>query len=344
MGNMSIRKTDSVAVIVLNYKGIEDTRQCIDSLTQQTYPYITIVAVENGSNDSSVERFHTFKEMYGDQVITLYNKQNLGFAGGVNTGIKWAIDNNYDYIALLNNDATADVAWVQSLVNGTVNNKHIGITTGLLLHQAGKTIDSTGEQYSKWGLPFPRNRGDETKSAPKGELVFGATGGATLYKTALFQDIGLFDEDFFAYYEDVDISFRAQLAGWKVAYTPEAIAYHKQGATSNKIPGFTVYQMFKNLPILFEKNVPRELLLSVGVRFYFAYIVMFFNAIKNGAGIPAIKGLLKSIVLAFSSLPKRWIIQKNKRVSTDYIKSILWPDLPPDQTGLRKVRKFFTGK
>jgi len=343
MSNKSTRKHCSVVIIVLNYKGIEDTKDAIASLIAQHYDGVRIIAVENGSEDNSVHEFKKLEQQYGRSLVTIYNDKNLGFAGGANTGIRWAIENDFEYIALFNNDAVGDVNWLQNLLNAS-RAKDIGITTGLLLNSKGNKIDSTGEQYSIWGLPFPRNRGDSTVSAPKNELVFGATGGATLYKTALFQDIGLFDEDFFAYYEDVDISFRAQLAGWKVAYTPQAVAYHKQGATSQKIPGFTVYQTFKNLPLLFEKNIPKGLLFSVGIRFYFAYTMMFLNAIKHGAGVPASKGLLKSMVLKFPALAKRRAIQRNKRVSTDYIKSILWPDLPPDQTGLRKLRRFFTGK
>ena len=83
----------------------------------------------------------------------------------------------------------------------------------------------------------------------------------------MLKQIGLFDEDFFAYYEDVDISFRAQLAGWKVAYAPKAVAYHQIGATSSKIKGFTTYQTMKNLPMLLWKNVPAGLLISVVPRF-----------------------------------------------------------------------------
>ena len=121
-------------------------------------------------------------------------------------------------------------------------------------------------------MPFPRNRGERTISSPESDFVCGATGGASLYKTSLFKEIGLFDESFFAYYEDVDISFRAQLAGHKVYFTNKAIAYHKQGATSSKIPGFTVYQTFKNIPLLYTKNVPSGLLLPIGVRLLLLYV------------------------------------------------------------------------
>lgn len=332
-----------VAIVVLNWNGIEDTLLCLKSLLSQSYKQFHIVVIDNGSIDNSKELLEPYGAKHSDKIEILYNPINFGFAGGVNTGIEWALNEDFEYVALFNNDAIASKDWLQSLVDAA-QPKEVGITTGLLLHENGKTIDSSGDWLSSWGLAFPRNRGDATTKAFKAGPVFGATGGASLYKTALFKDIGLFDDDFFAYYEDADISFRAQLAGWKVAYTPKAIAYHKQGATSKKIPGFTTYHTFKNLPLLFLKDVPRGLLFPVGVRFYFAYWLILLNAIVKGNGIPALKGAGMSFVLGFKKLGERRVIQKNKRVTTSYIESILWNDLPPDQTGVRKLRKLFTGK
>ena len=334
---------NKVAIVVLNWNGIDDTLLCLDSLLAQSHEDFKIVVIDNGSIDSSKQLLGAYQSKHANKLAVVYNPINFGFAGGVNTGIEWAMNEGFEYVALFNNDAIADKDWLKSLLE-TAKPDEIGISTGLLLREDGKTIDSSGDWLSAWGLAFPRSRGDTVSSAPKAGLVFGATGGASLYKTALFKDIGLFDEDFFAYYEDADISFRAQLAGWKVAYTPDAVAYHKQGATSNKIPGFTTHQTFKNLPLLFLKNVPRELLVSVGVRFYFAYALILVNAIIKGVGLAALKGAWICFILGFKKLGERKIIQENKRVDSTYIKSILWDDLPPDQTGIRKVRKLFIGK
>jgi GT2 family glycosyltransferase len=338
--------SEKVAVIVVNYKGIEDTKDSIASLLSQSYPHLKIVVVENGSHDESVNEIKKLEQQHSKNLVALYNKTNTGFTGGVNTGIQWAMKNNYPYVALFNNDAVADTKWLEELMNGMKKSDSYGIVTGLLLHEDGKTIDTTGEQYSTWGLAFPRNRDDKTEAAPKKpEEVLGATGGATLYRAKMLERIGIFDAVLFAYYEDIDISFRAQLAGWKVYYTPKAVAYHKQGATSRRMPsGFAVRQTFKNLPVVFTKNVPASLLLSMGFRFYFAYFLMIGNALKSGNGKAAFLGLWQSIMLAPHSLKERRRIQQAKKVPTSYIKSLLWPDLPPNQTGVRRVRKFFTGK
>ena len=334
---------NNTLIVVLNWNGINDTLKCLDSLLNQSYKHSHILVVDNGSVDNSKLLLDEYQSQHKDKIDVVYNPANFGFAGGVNTGIEWALNEEYEYVALFNNDARADKKWLQSLVDA-IKPKEVGIATGLLLHADGKTIDSTGDWFSKWGLAFPRGRGDRTAKASEAGLVFGASGGASLYKTELLREIGLFDEDFFAYYEDADISFRAQLAGWKVTYTPEAIAYHEQGGTSKKIPGFTIYQTFKNLPMLFLKDVPSGLLFSVGIRFYLAYYLILGNAIIHGNGGPALKGAAMSWVLGFKKIGERKHIQKAMRVPTSYIKSILWNDLPPDQTGLRKVRKFFTHK
>lgn len=331
-----------VAIVVLNFKGIEDTLICVESLLEQTYSSFKIIVIENGSDDGSGAEIKKLEQQHGDKLIAIYNIDNRGFAGGVNIGINWALENNFDYIALFNNDAVADKLWLETLVNTAVE-KQSAITTGLLLHEHGNTIDSTGDWYSTWGLPFPRNRGDTTSTAPKAGYVFSASGGASLYKASLFKDVGVFDESFFAYYEDTDVSFRTLLAGYRIYYTPIAIAYHKQGGTSSKLPGFTVYQTFKNLPLLFIKNVPSGLLFRIGIRFWLAYILMLGHAIVRGSGVPAIKGAFKGAVLFWTTaLPARRHIQKTKAVNAQYIDSMLWKDLPPDQTGLRKLRDVFS--
>jgi len=333
----------SILIVVLNWNGIEDTEKCLDSLLKQTYNNYKILVVDNGSVDDSLERLRKIEKKY--EIISLaVNKQNKGFAGGVNTGIKYALKRDFDAIALFNNDAEADQNWLTELVEG-LNKKDVSISTGLLLHEDGKTIDSTGDYYTTWGMPFPRNRGDRTDKAPDSGYVFSGSGGASLYRAPLFREIGLFDESFFAYYEDVDVSFRTQLAGHKVYFNNKAIAYHKQGATSSKIPGFTVYQTFKNIPLLFTKNVPTGLLLPIGVRLLLLYVLIFGNAVKNGVGLPALKGWLASIGYFWTkSIWLRVSIQNKRKVPTSYIKSVVLHDLPPEQTGVRKFRKLFTGK
>jgi len=331
-----------LCVIILNWNGVSDTLNCLDSLKNQSLKNLKFFVVDNGSTDDSKSKL---LELAGKDTSTeiLFNDINVGFAGGANLGLKWAIENNFDFVALLNNDAIADKNWLEELLE-PMKETDTGITTSAFLSIDGRKIDSSGDWYSEWGLPFPRNRNDSVGNLPESSFVFGATGGASMYRVAMIKEIGLFDKDFFAYYEDVDLSFRAQLYGWKVYFNSKAIAYHKRGATSSKIPGFTVYQTFKNLPLLLIKNVPTKLLFSVGIRFKLAYSLMLLNAIKKGQGTYALKGFLMGIILSVKKIPFRLKLQNKKTVSDEYIKTILWQDLPPDQKGLRKFRRIFLSK
>ena len=333
---------NSLAIIVLNWNGVDDTLNCVESLQQQTLRP-EIIIVDNNSSDDSVERFEDhIKSQKKDAPILIKNSQNLGFAGGINTGLVHARKQGFEYIGVLNPDAIADKKWCQALVDELSSHPKCGIATGILQRYDGKTLDTTGDFYTTWGLPGPRNRDEPVENAPsKPGEVFGATGGGAIYRAAMFDDIDMFDEDFFMYYEDVDLSFRAQLAGWKVRFTPKAIAYHKVGASSKKVPGLAVYNTFKNLPLVFIKNVPGKLFWYIGLRFFLTYWLIFASAVRHGNGWPAFKGILASIIRKPAAYHKRWSIQKNHKVPVDYIRSIIHEGPLPNQTGLLKFKHFF---
>jgi GT2 family glycosyltransferase len=160
-----------------------------------------------------------------------------------------------------------------------------------------------------------------------------------LYRSKLFQEIGIFDEDFFAYYEDVDISFRAQLAGWKVAFEPKAVVYHQISATSGRIKNFAIYHTLKNYPQVFWKNVPLGLIPRIFPRFVLAYFLIWGRAISRGQIWASTKGVLMSILLWPKKLIQRHKIQKNRKVPLSYINSIITHDLPPNAHNLRRLRQ-----
>ena len=329
-----MKSINNLCVVVPNWNGRDSLGDCLDSLLQQTAP-LTVVVVENGSIDGSPE---WLADKY-PQVVVLPQPVNLGFAGGVNVGIRYAIDNDYGAVALFNNDAVAKHDWAEKLSASLFGHRKVGITTGTFMSQDKKHLDSTGDIYTNWGLPFPRGRGE----TPTGQYdqqtdIFGATGGASLYRVDMLKQIGLFDEDFFAYYEDVDISFRAQLAGWQTRFVPEAVAYHQIGATSSKIKGFTTYQTMKNLPWLLIKNVPARYLWHIIPRFSLAYLFFIASAIQRHQGTFAFKGVGKSLLLLPKKLWQRRDIQKSRKVSDEYIWGLITHDLPPNALKLRKLR------
>lgn len=330
---MSDRKS---IVVIPNWNGRDSLQACLESLENQTTPGLDILVVDNGSIDNSVG----FVKSKFPNVKLILQKKNRGFAGGVNPGIKYAMEAKYDYVLLLNNDAKADKDWSKNLIQCLNLNRGVGIATGKIMNASGKTLDSTGDIYTSWGLSYPRGRGEPV--ADKYDRItdiFAASGGASIYRVKMLKEIGIFDEDYFAYYEDVDISFRAQLFGWKIRFVPAAKVLHEIGVTSGKIKGFTTYQTMKNYPMLLVKNVPSSMLAEVVPRFGLAYFSFYFSAISRRQIYPATKGLVMAILLGPKKLYQRHAIQKHKKVSSDYIRSIIVHDLPPNAYKLRKLRE-----
>lgn len=332
-----------LAIVVLNWNGADDAIRCMNSLLNQTAPP-DIILVDNLSSDNSVDILEQYISEH-PEVSFIKNTVNSGYTGGNNVGFRFALDKNYSYIGTLNPDAVADKNWTKRLLEEIERHPDTGIVTGTLARSDKKTLDSTGDFYTIWGIPGPRGRNQPLSSAPtKPEYVFGATGGGFIARYDLLKDVGVFDEKLFMYFEDVDLCFRSQLAGYKVRYTPEAIAYHKISASTNKVPGLATTQTFKNLPILFLKNVPLKLWLQILPRFTLTYILFIGHAIVRGRGVAAIRGWLGSLRLLPHAIRERRRIQSTRKVSADYIDSIILHDIPPEQTGLRKFRAFFTGK
>ena len=320
-----------IAVVILNYKGWRDTKKCIAALLEQTYEQFEILLIDNGSGDESVKELEKIK----DKKLHFHlEKKNTGFTGGVNIGIKWAMDRGFDAVALLNNDAIATPSWLSCLAKVMIDKKDVSAATSLMLNKTGTLIDDAGDIYSTWGIPSLRAENEPVKNAPKSGFVFGATGGATLYRTEVFKRIGLFDEDFFAYDEDIDIAWRMQLVGFKIWYEQSAVVYHKHSATSSKMPGFTIGQVFKNLPQVFWKNVPFPMIIPMFFKFSLVYTAFLLYQIPKKGFKYAFKGFCQSLKLLPKSLKKRKVIQKDKTVSSEYINSILYHGLP-----LRQVKR-----
>ena len=326
-------------VVVPNWNGAAHLGPCVRSLAAQDHDDFEIVVVDNGSADDSVAVLDALATEIAPVPLTvLRNDVNLGFAGGVNRGIRHAIDAGAMAVALFNNDAVADAGWLAALAAVLDSDPDVAIATGRLLMRDGLTVDSTGDFYTEWGLAFPRDRDQPAEPVRQSGEVFAASGGASLYRTALFADIGLFDEEFFAYFEDVDLGFRARLAGHRVRYCADAVAYHDQGATSRTMSGFATKQFFRNLPALLVRNVPGRLLPTVVPRFVLVYTLMVLHQFRRGEGVPAVRGVGAAVGLAIRSLPQRRAIQRSRRIDESDVGDLLWPGLPPGMRVLRGTR------
>lgn len=314
-----------IFVVIPNWNGADMIAECLQSLEKQTCKH-KVVVVDNGSVDESISIIEA--QFPGVHLIRL--PENTGFSGGVNTGIEYALSQEADAIALFNNDAIADKDWLKQLATTLETQPEAGIATCKLLRDDKKHFDSTGDFYSVIGMPFPRGRNRLDKGQyDNPEEVFAASGGASLYRAEMFNQIGIFDQAFFAYYEDVDISFRAQLAGWKVFYNPEARVYHHVSATSSKLGSFTRYHATKNYYLLYAKNMPGWLYWKYLPRFTLQAIRLAASSLLKGGFWAYIRGLTKAFLLTPHIIRERRRIQGERTVSIDYIDSILVKQRPP---------------
>ncbi len=308
----------------------------IRSLQKQTLA-CDIIVVDNGSRDGSLDYSRPLAAQ--KKIILIEHPKNLGFTGGVNAGFRYALEHGYEAVASLNNDAVADKNWLTFLWERLASDPKIAAVTGKILAENGKTMDSTGDMLTIWGLPYPRGRGEPTSDIYDADTdIFGASGGATLFRCIALREVGLYDQDFFAYYEDTDLSLRMRLAGWTIKLEPRAFVLHQISSTGSRVKGFTTLQTMKNLPWIIIKDIPLSLWWHMVPRFSLAYIMFFGRAIIDGRGLWALRGFLISLLLLPKKLWQRRAIQKNRKITPAAVNALLFHDLPPNATKLRSLR------
>jgi GT2 family glycosyltransferase len=255
-----MNKNPNFSIIIPNYNGALFLTECLYSLIQainkcKNY-HFEIILVDNASKDNSIEIFEKIIPKNFHYRI-LFNKKNNGFAGAVNQGIKIA---KHEYVVLLNNDLTMESNWFQLISETILNNKDPKITTffGTILTKDGTKFESQGLKFFYHGkaknISNGKNFHKSNISNLKSSLVWGASAAFIVYKKNILQKIGLFDENFFAYEEDVDLALRLYNLNYKTLYIPQAISYHLGGGTSNKMGVFRYKMDAKNWIYIITKN------------------------------------------------------------------------------------------
>lgn len=220
-----------VSVVVLNFNGKDFLEDCFNSLFEQSYPpeRVEVVFVDNGSSDGSVE--HVREKWPAARVLRL--EKNLGFAGGINAGVRFA---RGEYVALINNDARAHPDWLEKGLAGFRRGMDVAMVASKILTLDGKTIDYAGGALSFYGHGFKVgvNQADEGQFDRPGETLFGS-GCALFMARDLFLDVGGFDDDYFAFFEDVDLGWRLWILGYRVLYEPSSVVYHRHHGTADAL-------------------------------------------------------------------------------------------------------------
>jgi len=243
--------------IIVNWNNYFDTKECINSLRLSSYPVTKIILVDNASTDGSAERL---RETYlqDAKVYYIQNEMNLGFAGGVNKGIKHAIRQSADYVFIINNDAIVDKDCIKILYSAMKDDPCIAIAgPRIFYYHAPQRIWQGGGYFSKLktGVVIPEKGKLQTESPLLVRQVSFLTGCAMLIKTKVFEKIGFFDEDFFFYAEDADFCLRAKRAGFKLLYVPSAKVWHKiKNISQERTTPFCMYHLARSRLVFLRKN------------------------------------------------------------------------------------------
>ncbi|MCS6836887.1 MAG: glycosyltransferase family 2 protein [Anaerolineae bacterium] len=310
-----------LSIVIPNWNGQRFLKTCLDSLLCQTHAPLEIIVVDNASSDGS----QAFVRQHYPQVKLVELPNNRGFTGACNVGIEAA---QGEFIVLLNNDTEVDPRWAEAVVRAFGADERVGIVASkMLLFEQRDRIHTAGDGFSTDGRAI--NRGVWQKDVgqyDREEYVFSACGGSSAYRRAMLDEIGLLDDDFFFLLEDVDLGWRAQLAGWRALYTPQAIVYHYLSATGG---GATAsFYDGRNAIFVLVKNLPTALWHKHWRAILRHQAHLAWEALRAWRG-QAARARLRGMAAALWHLPrllaKRRAIQARRRADLETLEALLTP-------------------
>ncbi len=331
--------TPQISVIVVNWNGERVIGPCLQSLARQTLRPHQVIVVDNGSLDNSLQVVHAFEDLLPLTVVPV--GENLGFARANNIGIALATG---EAIALLNNDAEAEPQWLEELVATMGRHEGCGIVASrLLVHGAG-VIDSAGDGFSTALKGFKMGEGEPARSREAEEEVMAACAGAALYSRKCLDDAGLFDEEFFLIWEDMDLSLRARWRGWRVFYSPKAVVHHKVRSSIGAESQMSVYYTVRNCGFVRVKNIPATVFLRCLLPCLLGEIAMFaYFCLKRRRWGAYLRGKADGLVKLPVMLEKRRGVMEGRELTTDEFYRLFTPVLRGGVLA-QKMRKFLENR
>ena len=305
-----------VDVVALNHNGKRFLFPCLTALRAQTYRDFQVLLVDNSSTDQSIELVQSeFPEVH---VLTL--PENLGFCGGNNRGIETT---SGEYVVLLNNDTEVTPGWLAALVKALDDHPAVGFCASRIVRISDRaTLDTAGDVFYTDGVGGKRGEEQPIERYAESERVFGACAAAAIYRRSMLMEIGLFDGDFFAYDEDVDLSFRAQLRGYHCQYVPDAIVYHHVGGSFGAPSDASIRRVRRNTLEVLVKNMPSALLLKYGIRILAYYIAADLYHILRGHMFATLGARWENLKRLPRTVNKRSYIQSRRTVPLDHLEDI----------------------
>ncbi|WP_349674800.1 glycosyltransferase family 2 protein [Lacrimispora sp.] len=272
-----------VTIIIPNYNGLKFMEPCFKALRAQSDQNFELLVVDNGSTDGSV------KWLEDHQIPSIFLEENTGFSGAVNIGIRESVT---PYVILLNNDTEPRPDYVKEMVNAIEGSPKIFSVSSKMIQLYHKDLmDDAGDMYSVLGWAYQRGVGQKSSGYHKACRVFSACAGAAIYRREVFDKIGGFDEDHFAYLEDIDVGYRAKICGYENWYCPKAVVYHVGSGTSgSKYNSFKVklaarnnlYLNYKNMPLLQLILNFLPILAGMAVKYMFFHRIGFASDYMEG--------------------------------------------------------------
>jgi hypothetical protein len=263
------RRAGVVSVVLVNFRGADDTVGAVEELQKLNWPAerLEIVVVENGSGDDSLDKLKTL----GNKITLIESKENTGFTGGCNLGVSKSTG---EFVAFLNNDARPHPDWIREAVDTFAGGEDIGAVASKVLDWEGEKVDYLDAAVTWYGMGYKPHAGETDRGSWDAEkdVLFG-TGAAMFIRAEVFEELGGFDDNYFMFYDDVDLGWRLNLLGYRFRFQPKSLAFHKHHASMNKFGNFreeyllernALYTLYKNLDDESLARVfPASLLLAV---------------------------------------------------------------------------------
>ncbi|MDO4326520.1 MAG: glycosyltransferase family 2 protein [bacterium] len=277
-----------VTIIIPNYNGLSFMEMCFSSLKKQTCKAFEILVVDNGSSDGSVEWLRENK------IPTIFLPENTGFTGAVNVGLRAA---KTPYVILLNNDVEVTPRYVEHMLRAISRSKKIfSVSSKMIQLYHRERMDDAGDLYTLLGWAAQRGVGQPSDGYNRPVRIFSACAAAAIYRREIFEEIGYFDEMHFAYLEDLDVGYRAKIAGYDSIYCPDAVVYHVGSGTSgSKYNSFKVRLAARNNVYLNYKNMPLFQLLLNFPGIFTGIVIKYFFFKKRGFGKDYLEGFLEGV-------------------------------------------------
>jgi len=309
--------SSQVAIVITNWNERDYIEICLRSLYAQEFQDFEIYVVDNASTDDSVDMIR--RDFPAVNVIQ--NEDNLGLCAANNRGI---MATKAEFVAILNNDTELEPDWLGQLVDAMRSDPQVGMCAcKMLLTDRRDMLESAGIVVDRAGIAWGLETGQPDRHEQNVLPVFGACGGAALYRRSMLLEIGLYDDDFFVYFEDADIAWRGRWAGWKCLYVPGSRAYHAHSATIKEGSPFKTRLLGRNKVWLILKNYPWPYLIWYSPLILLYELLSIGFNIFSGRGLNALKGRWEAIRQISDVLTKRRKVVR--RVSSKEMMALMQP-------------------